>query len=70
MLTDINATATNPSNGFVYYNTAGTAVTAAASVKYIEFTFTTRVGTANIGTQSSYKVVSPRVVVRNKQFLP
>jgi Tfp pilus assembly protein PilW len=70
LLTDIDATATSPSNGFFYYNTAGTAVTTAVSVKSIEFTFTTKVGTANLGTQSSDKVVSPRVVVRNKQFLP
>lgn len=70
LLTDIDSTATTPANGFVYYNQSGTAVTAAASVKSVEFAFTTKVGTANIGTQSSYRIVSPRVIARNKQFLP
>ena len=70
LLTDISATASNPSNGFVYYNTAGAAVTSGTSVRSIEFAFTTKVGTASIGTLSAYKIVSPRVIVRNMQFLP
>ncbi len=70
LLTDIDATATNPSNRFLYYDKSGTMVTAASSVKSVEFRFTTKVGTADIGTQSSYKIISPRVVVRNKEFLP
>jgi hypothetical protein len=70
LLTNINAAASNPSNGFVYYNAAGTAVTAAASVKSVECAFTTQQGSQANGTQSSYLLVSPRVLARNKQFLP
>jgi Tfp pilus assembly protein PilW len=70
LLTSIDSAASSPSNGFACYNESSTAVTLAASVKSVEFAFTTKVGTATIGTQSSYKIVSPRVVVRNKQFLP
>ena len=70
LLTDIDSTATSPANGFVYYNSSGTAVSSGGSVKSVEFAFTTKVGTGSVGTQSSYKIVSPRVVVRNKQFLP
>ena len=57
------------SNGFAYYNESGSTTTSTASLKQIGFTFTTKAGTAAIGTQSSYVIVSPLVVVRNKPLL-
>lgn len=57
-----------PVNGFAYYNKSNLTATTAASVKSVEFAFTTKVGTAANGTQSSYSIVSPRVVVRNKSL--
>jgi hypothetical protein len=66
LLTGIDPSATNPSNGFVYYNTSDTAVTAATSVKKVQLAFTTIKGTAATGTQASYVTISPHVVVHNK----
>lgn len=55
---------------FSYYNEAGSAVTSSPqSVKSVEFTFTSAVGTANSGTRAAYTTVSPRVVLRNKTLL-
>jgi prepilin-type N-terminal cleavage/methylation domain-containing protein len=60
-------------NGFTYYDESATTLTlplaSAANVKRIGFSFTTKSGNAAVGTQSSYVIVSPRVVVRNKDFL-
>lgn len=55
---------------FNYYNESGTAVTLSPqSVKSVEVTFTTGVGSSTSGTRASYTTVSPRVVVRNKLAL-
>ena len=56
-------------NGFKYYDESGNVVTKIASLKQIQFSFTTKAGNASVGTQSSYVIVSPRVVVRNKPLL-
>jgi hypothetical protein len=64
---------TSATNTFIYYDGSATTLTqplaSAASVKQIGFTFTTKAGNATVGTQSSYVIVSPRVVVRNKDLL-
>jgi prepilin-type N-terminal cleavage/methylation domain-containing protein len=59
-----------------YYSEAGSTVTVAnpQSVKSVELSFTTTVGNtinnnARDGTQVSYAMASPRVVLRNKQTL-
>ncbi len=65
LLTDIDATVTSPTNGFAYFDQFGNAITATTTVKAVEFAFSTAVGTSKIGTKSSYRIVSPRVVVRN-----
>jgi type II secretory pathway pseudopilin PulG len=52
-----------------YYNDRGTAVTAAQSVKALEFSFTASAGSSGSGTRAIYKSVSPRVLIRNKAFL-
>ncbi|MBI5770495.1 MAG: prepilin-type N-terminal cleavage/methylation domain-containing protein [Verrucomicrobia bacterium] len=55
---------------FSYYNESGTAVSSSPqSVKSVEFTFTSAVGTSSVGTRASYTTVSPRVVLRNKPAL-
>ena len=56
-------------NGFVYYDATGNVVTSIASLKSIQFSFATKVGNNAVGTQSSYLIISPRVVVRNKPLL-
>ena len=56
-------------NGFVYLDESDNVVTKIASLKQISFSFTTKAGNAAVGTQSSYVIVSPRVVIRNKPLL-
>jgi hypothetical protein len=68
LLTNIDSTVTSPVNGFAYYNKASATATTAISVKAVEFSFTTKVGSAANGTLSSYAIVSPRVVLRNKSL--
>lgn len=53
-----------------YYNEAGTAVTSEPqSVKSIEFSFSTAVGSSASGTLARYSSASPRVLLRNKPLL-
>ncbi len=56
---------------FTYYNEANSTISNSTpqSVKTIEFTFTSAVGTAASGTLASYTTISPRVVMRNKPLL-
>lgn len=55
---------------FNYYNEAGSTVTSSPqSVKSVEFTYTSAVGTSFTGTRVSQTTVSPRVVLRNKPLL-
>lgn len=55
---------------FNYFNKAGGAVTSGPlSVKEVEVSFSTALGTASNGTQSRYTAVSPRLVLRNKPLL-
>ncbi len=68
LLTNIDSTVASPANGFAYYNKSNLTATTIASVKSVEFAFTTKVGTAANGTLSSYAIVSPRVVARNKSL--
>ena len=53
-----------------YYNEGGTEVTSSPqSVKSVELTFSSEVGSANSGTLARYTTVSPRVILRNKPSL-
>lgn len=53
-----------------YYNEGGTVITPAPqSVKSVELSFSTAVGSSASGTLARYVVVSPRVVLRNKPAL-
>jgi len=55
---------------FTYYNEGNTVVVGTPqSVKSVEFTYTSAAGSKASGTQASYKTVSPRVLLRNKQVL-
>jgi hypothetical protein len=56
---------------FSYFSEANSAVSNSTpqSVKSIEFTYTSAVGTAASGTLASYTTISPRVVMRNKPLL-
>jgi prepilin-type N-terminal cleavage/methylation domain-containing protein len=56
---------------FSYYSESGNAIANSSpqSVKSVEFTFTSKVGTSSIGTETSSTIVSPRVVLRNKPAL-
>lgn len=70
LLTNIDATVTSPANGFAYYNQDSVTVSASSPfLKQVEFAFTTASGNQAIGTRSSYTIVSPRVIVRNKPVL-
>jgi hypothetical protein len=69
LLTGLDTTATNPVNGFVYYDQSGSSVSSATSIKSVEFSFTSAVGTALTGTRTKYTTVSPRVILRNKPLL-
>ena len=65
MLTDLTAF------DFDYYNESGSAIASSTpqSVKAVEFTFTSAVGTTLNGTRVTYASVSPRIVLRNKPLL-
>gem|GEM_PF-4424692 len=53
-----------------YFNKAGNAITSSTvSVKEIELTFSSALGTSASGTQSQYTAVSPRLILRNKALL-
>jgi prepilin-type N-terminal cleavage/methylation domain-containing protein len=55
---------------FTYYNEGNTAVSGSPqSVKSVEFAYTSASGSQASGTQASYRTVSPRVLLRNKQVL-
>lgn len=54
---------------FNYYTESGVATTSLPSIKSVEFSFTTAVGTALSGTRTSITTVSPRVILRNKPLL-
>jgi prepilin-type N-terminal cleavage/methylation domain-containing protein len=56
---------------FSYYSESNSSVSNSTpqSVKSIEFTYTSAVGTAASGTLASYTTISPRVVMRNKPLL-
>ncbi len=70
LLDSINTGATTPANGFAFYDQNGNSMASSSPlVKQVEFSFTTYAGTATSGTQSSYVLVSPRVILRNKPLL-
>lgn len=70
LLTSIDATVTSPANGFAYYDQEGVTVSPTSPfLKQVEFAFTTVSGNQAIGTRTSYTIVSPRVIVRNKPIL-
>lgn len=53
-----------------YFNEAGNPVTSSPqSVKAVELTYSSAVGSALSGTRASYTTVSPRVLLRNKPVL-
>ncbi len=55
---------------FTYYNEGNTVVSGAPqSVKSVEFAYTSASGSQASGTRASYRTVSPRVLLRNKQVL-
>jgi hypothetical protein len=55
---------------FAYYNEGGTAVTSSPqSVKAIEVSFSSAVGSAASGTLASYSTASARILLRNKALL-
>jgi Tfp pilus assembly protein PilW len=55
---------------FNYYNSSGTAITPDTnSVKGVDFTYLSRVGTSALGTRATTSMASPRVVLRNKSTL-
>ena len=54
---------------FNYYNRAGTASASPLSIKLVELSYTSTVGSSANGTQTRYAVVSPRLVLRNTPLL-
>lgn len=52
-----------------YFNETGSSTASTQSVKGVEFSYSSAVGTAASGTRASYTTVSPRVVLRNKPAL-
>jgi archaellin len=55
---------------FTYYNEAGTVVSGSPqSVKSVELSYSSAVGTATSGTLARYTSVSPRAILRNKTAL-
>jgi hypothetical protein len=53
-----------------YYNEGGAVITGSPqSVKAVEFSFTTATGSEASGTKVNYRMVSPRVILRNKPLL-
>ena len=72
--TDASGTTTTPLIGltalnFSYFNTAGTATASSLSISQVELSYTSANGIAASGTQSSFPLVSSRVILRNKPFL-
>jgi Tfp pilus assembly protein PilW len=64
LLTDLSAFS------FRYYNESGSVVTSSPqSVKSVEFTSTSVLGSALSGTRMTHSTMSPRVVLRNKPAL-
>jgi prepilin-type N-terminal cleavage/methylation domain-containing protein len=55
---------------FTYFNQGGTAISSSTqSMKAVELSVSSAVGSANSGTLAKYTTVSPRVVLRNKPAL-
>lgn len=70
LLTNIDASVTTPANGFGYFSQEGVAVSPGSPfLKQVEFVFTTASGNLSIGTKTSYTIVSPRVILRNKPII-
>ncbi len=70
LLSNIDTTVASPANGFAYYNQDGVTVSPTSPfLKQIEFAFTTASGNVALGLRTSYTIVSPRVILRNKPIL-
>ena len=70
LLSNIDTTVVSPVNGFAFYNQEGVTVSPSSPfLKQVEFAFTTASGNAAIGLRTSYTIVSPRVILRNKPIL-
>lgn len=70
LLANIDAAVTSPANGFGYFNQDGVSVAPSSPfLKQVEFAFTTASGSRSIGTRTSYSIISPRVILRNKPII-